>query len=374
MPAVVDSLRLATRRLLRVPAFTLTAVGTLALGIGATTAVFSVVDGILLRPLPYPQSHQLVDVGHALEVGGGLHVDQSDAGHLFYRKEAQVFGALAAYQVGAVNVGGAAGRGTSPAGAERASGARVTASLFDVLRATPAMGRPLADTDDAPGAPPVVVLSDQLWTRSFGRDRSILGRPIVIDGVLHEVVGVMPPRFHFPDAETALWLPSGIDPANYETATFDYKAVGRRRAGVTDAAVQADLQRLLRRLPDEYPGRLTAAAIEATKMRAAGAHARAWLAPVRHEPDGSGRPGRGGAATARRGVPCELVAGGAGSAGRSGGGIEGGIAGGWAGGPNLTFHCSEAMAADRDRFVAVAEARDQRSSAGDGVLHGRECQ
>ncbi|MBC7898229.1 MAG: ABC transporter permease [Cytophagaceae bacterium] len=267
MPTVVDSLRLATRRLLRVPAFTLTAVGTLALGIGATTAVFSVVDGILLRPLPYPQADQLVDVGHALEVGGGLHVDQSDAGHLFYRKENRVFEALAAFQAGAVNVGGAAGRGASPTGAERASGARITASLFDVLRATPAMGRPLAETDDAPGAPPVVVLSDQLWTRSFGRDRSILGRAIVIDGVLHEVVGVMPPRFHFPTAETALWLPSGIDPANYETATFDYKAVGRRRAEVTDAAVQADLQRLLVRLPDEYPGRLTAAAIEATKMR-----------------------------------------------------------------------------------------------------------
>lgn len=267
MPTVVDSLRLAARRLVRVPAFTLTAVGTLALGIGATTAVFSVVDGILLRPLPYPRSADLVDVGHALEVGGGLHVDQSDAGQLFYRKENRVFEDLAAYQVAAVNVGGAAGRGSSPAGAERASGARVTASLFNVLRATPAMGRTVSESDDAPGAPPVVVLSDQLWARSFGGDRTIIGRSVVIDGVMHEVVGVMPPRFHFPDAETALWLPSGIDPANYETATFDYRSVGRRRAGVTDAAVQADLQRLLVRLPDEYPGRLTAAAIEATRMR-----------------------------------------------------------------------------------------------------------
>ncbi|HEU5217484.1 MAG TPA: ABC transporter permease, partial [Gemmatimonadales bacterium] len=262
------TLRHAARRLRRAPSFSITAVLTLGLGIGATSAVFSIVDGVLLRPLPYPGSERLVDLGHTLQLTGVMRVEQSDASFLFYRRENTVFAEVGAYQPRAVNVGGRSGGAQDQAEADRATAARVSASLFPALAVSPLRGRVLVPEDDRPGAAPVVILGERLWKRNFGSDPGVVGRSVPVDGVPHQIVGVMPERFRFPESGTELWLPSGIDPARTESASFGFQAVARLKDGATVAAAEAELNRLLPRLPEAFPGRLTAGAITATRMRA----------------------------------------------------------------------------------------------------------
>lgn len=264
MTAVIRSLRHAARRLLRAPAFAVASVLTLAFGIGAATAVFSLVDGVLLRPLPYADPGRLVDLSHTLQLTGAAQVDQSDATYLYYRRENHVFTDVAAYRATAVNLATAARDGA----AERVAAARVSASLFRVLGVSPARGRAFVEGEDAPGATPVVLIGERLWRRKYGGDPGIVGRRLEIDGVAREVVGVLPATFRFPAAAAELWLPTDIDPARTQSAIFDYRAVARLRPGVTPAAAAADLQRLLPRVPEAYAGRLTAAAIEAIHMSA----------------------------------------------------------------------------------------------------------
>jgi predicted permease len=133
---------------------------------------------------------------------------------------------------------------------------------------TPLHGRALTDDDDRVGAPRVVVLGQRFWERRFGGDPRVLGRQLRIDGVSREVVGIMPARFRLPTARTDLWVPLGIDPANTASAAFDYRGIARLRDGVSIEVATADLQRLLPRVPEAFPGRLTAAGIEQIRMHA----------------------------------------------------------------------------------------------------------
>jgi len=265
LEALPRLLRHAARRLGRAPGFTVAATLTLTLGIGATTAVFSLVDGVLLRPLPWPRAAELVDLSHELTVQGVSRVPQSDGTYLYYRRANRVFSGIGAWRTVDVNLGAETGR--DAADAERAEATRASASLFAVLGVAPLRGRVFRDDEDLPGAVPVVILSEALWRGRYGADPAIVGRRIAIDGVRREVVGVMPERFAFPDAGAALWLPIGIDAARTATAAFDYRAVARLLPGVTRAAAEADLRALLPRVPEAFPGRLTAPAIGATRMR-----------------------------------------------------------------------------------------------------------
>jgi putative ABC transport system permease protein len=259
--------RHAVRRLGRAPAFSVAAALTLMLGVGATTAVFSVVNGVLLRPLPFPRSDRLVDLSHTLAISGVTHVDQSDATFLYYRKANRVFQDVAAYRSVGVNLSDP-GRGSNAARSERVAAARVSASAFGVLRVSPRLGRTFRDEEDRPDAPPVVVIGERLWERDFAGDPSIVGRRVEVDGAMRQVVGIVPATFRWPASTTELWLPIGIDPANTATAAFDYRGVARLRDGVTVERAQAELQRLLPQVPVAFPGRLTVAAIEITHMRA----------------------------------------------------------------------------------------------------------
>ncbi|MGH7719488.1 MAG: ABC transporter permease, partial [Gemmatimonadaceae bacterium] len=269
MIIVTQSLRRAVRRLLRAPAFTAAAVLTLMLGIGATTAVFSIVNGVLLRPLPYEGPAQLVDLSHSLQISGISQVDQSDATYLYYRRANRVFTDVGAYRATSVNLGPAIGSGAGDAGhAERVTAARISAGTFGVLRVAPLRGRTFTESEDRPGASPVVVITQRLWERKYGADPEIIGQQLEIDGTPHEVVGIMRGGFHFPSVGTELWVPIGIDPANTKTAAFDYRAVARLRDGASPRMAAADLQRLLPRVPEAFPGRLTAEGIELTRMRA----------------------------------------------------------------------------------------------------------
>ena len=243
-------LRHAARRLRRVPSFTVAAVFVLALGIGATTAVFSVVNGVLLRPLPYPAADRLVWLGHQIDVAGVDKADQSDASFLFYQEHASALESIGVSRDADVNLGSADG---DAARAERVAAAAVSASLFDVLRVRPIVGRGFREGEDRTTAPKVVILSHALWQEHFHGETSVIGKPIMIDGVPREVVGVMPRGFGYPSPTTQLWMPLRLDHATANAGSFNYRGVARLKNGVTLTAARSDLERVLPRLLDEFP-------------------------------------------------------------------------------------------------------------------------
>jgi len=261
-------LRQTARRLVRAPGFTLSATLTLMLGIGGTTAVFTVVNGVLLRPLPYAHADRLVDLSHTLAVAGIAHVDQSDATYLVYRSGNRVFTDVGAYEATSANVLPSTATGAGSGDAERVPAALMTAGVFRVLETGPRSGRALSDADVQPGAAPVVLIGESLWKRKLGGDPSVIGRQMMVDGVGRTIVGVMPASFHFPEPATALWIPLVIDPAHTASAAFDFRGIARLRDGVTRDAARADLQRLLPTVPVVYPGRLTVDAVRVTHMEA----------------------------------------------------------------------------------------------------------
>ena len=242
-------LRFAARRLLRVPSFTIATVLVLALGIGATTAVFSIVNGVLLRPLPYPQSDRLVSLTHTLEVGGIQAAPQSDATVLLYQEHASAFDGIAATRNMDVNLAALSASDR----AQRVKAVMATANLFDVLRVHPLFGRTFEKGEDRPGAAPVAILSYELWQDRYRGDRGIIGQRIVMDGVSREIIGVMPRGFEYPHPATALWIPVNFDPAHANAGSFNYDGVGRLRAGVTVQSAQADLAHWLPHLLEEFP-------------------------------------------------------------------------------------------------------------------------
>src|ERR1044072_6898654 len=212
------------RRLVRTKAFSITAAATLMVGIGATSAVFSLVNGGLLRPLPFERPGGLVDLSQTMLLQGLSRVDQSDATYLYYRRANHVFTDVGAYRSASVNLsGGGPGDGPGdPAAARRTEAARVSASVFGVLGIAPLRGRIFREDEDLPGAPPVVLLGAGLWRPGYAADPGIVGRRVVIDGVTRTVVGVMPERLRFPGDRTALWLPLGLDPAKTASAAFAF--------------------------------------------------------------------------------------------------------------------------------------------------------
>jgi putative ABC transport system permease protein len=269
MASLTQLFRHAVRRLVRAPVFALAATLTLALGVAGPSAVFTVIDGVLLHPMPYDHGEQLVDLSHSLVVSGILKVDQSDATYLLYRRDNRVFADVGVYRSAAVNLGGRSGSQRGDAGsAERVQAALVSAGVFNVLHASTSIGRRFSEADDQPGAPPVIVLGQGLWRRQFASDSSVVGTRLVVDGVEREVVGVMAANFQFPDFDTSLWIPLGLDPAHTASAAFDYRGIARLRDGVSVEAAAADLQRLLPEVPVAFPGRLTVRGIELTHMRA----------------------------------------------------------------------------------------------------------
>ena len=243
----------AARRLVQSPRFTLLCLLTLALGSGASTAVFSVLNGVLLSPLPYPAPQRLVALWHAAPGLGLPQIPQSPGTYLLYRDQAKSFESLALHEETEL----AMTDGNRP---ERLRAARVTASLFRVLRVTP-QGRPFLEEEERPGARPVVVLSDRLWHRRFAADPQIVGTSLRIEGVAHEVVGLLPPGFGFPSPETELWVPMTIDPADAPLGLFNPLGVARLRPGVSVADAGADLQRLLGNLTAAFPDSETAATL-----------------------------------------------------------------------------------------------------------------
>jgi putative ABC transport system permease protein len=239
MDSFRKDIQYALRALRRQPSFALITVLTLALGIGANTAVFSAVNGVLLRPLGYPQPERLHYITSQFP---GLGFDQfwvSLPEFVEFKQHNQAFSNVGAYNVGAVNLGT-----STPS---RPVSALATPELMPTLGVPPVLGRWFRDEDAAPNAPDVVILSHELWQRSFGSDRSIVGRTIRVNDQPAEVVGVMPAGYDVHDQKIELWQVLTIDPstfANRRGSHFLY-LVGRLKDGVTPRQAQADIDRLL---------------------------------------------------------------------------------------------------------------------------------
>ncbi len=242
-PALVQDslldLRYGVRALLRAPVFTVVAALTLALGIGATTAVFSVVHGVLIKPLPFRDSDALVSLKHtATELNGGPPVGISLSLFLTYARESRSFEQLGVWSRGTEHV-------TDGILLEEVTTLNVSAGTLRALGIQPALGRWFSAEDQAPGSPETVILVDSYWGRRFGRDPAIIGRQVSIDSRPRVVIGVMPASFRFLDETPDLLLPVRIDPATLTLGGFNYEALARLAPGVTVEHASADIVRML---------------------------------------------------------------------------------------------------------------------------------
>ena len=241
---LVRDARYAVRQLLRTPAFTVVAVATLALGIGATTAIFSVVNGVLLQPLPYPESDRLVRIHEIVPQYGLFSV--APANFLDWRQQNHVFERIAAYSPGSATL-------LRTEGPERIQGALVSWDLFQTLGTAPALGSSFTAGQDVPGANDVVVISDALWRQEFEGDPGVIGRAINLNGAAVTVIGVMPPGFYFPTRTAQFWRPIAINPVNATRGGHFLGVVARMNSGVTVQRADAEMKALAERLAREYP-------------------------------------------------------------------------------------------------------------------------
>ncbi len=236
-------LRYGARMLWKKPGFTLIAVLTLSLGIGATTAIFSVVNAVLLRPLPYPDAHRLLYIGQQYRSGIA---GSGEPKFMFWREQSQSFEAMACYS----NFGGASGNLSSGNEAEFVRGVRVSEDFFRVFGVAPAMGRVFTREEDAPGNARVAILSDGLWQRRFGARPDLLGQTIMLNDQLVTVVGIMPPTFRF-GGNADLFLPMQAQPG--ANADPNAEVVGRLKPGVTLAQAQAELKAVAEKYRTAFP-------------------------------------------------------------------------------------------------------------------------
>jgi len=252
MQSLVQDLRFGLRMLARNPMFTLIAVVTLTLGIGANTAIFSVVDAVLLRPLPYPDANRLVFLWSTMNGQGVPQSGSALPDYLSWRDQNRVFEGLAGFYYGDFNLS------ADSAAPERVQGAYITANFFQVLKLSPAQGRLFANDEEQFGKHRVVLLSHALWQRRFGGERDIVGRQIKLAGESYTVAGVMPRGLPFFDnlPEVELWTPIAFAP-NDNMATRNnhfINLVGRLKPGVTREQAQADASAIARRMEEQEPG------------------------------------------------------------------------------------------------------------------------
>ena len=240
-----SDLRQAARRLCGNAGFTVVGVLTLALGIGATTAIFSVIDGVLLKPLPYPESGRIVALRHTAPGIGIQELNLSISLYFTYREENRVFDEVGMWTTGTAGITGLA----EPEEVETLS---ATCDFLRVLRIRPALGRAFTPADDAPNGERTVILSDAWWKSRFGGDPSVLGRRILVDGYAFEVIGVLPPGFGFMDQKFSLLLPFRADRAAVKLISFCCQGIARLKPGVTMAQANADVARMIPMAPAKF--------------------------------------------------------------------------------------------------------------------------
>ncbi|MGH7573834.1 MAG: ABC transporter permease [Longimicrobiales bacterium] len=247
MSEFASDVKYAARTLRKSPGFMMVAVLTLALGIGANSAIFSVVNGVVLKPLPYAQPDRLVAIYSQFPTLGFDEFWISPPEYLELKERARSYDAIGAHRTGTISLGG----GESPM---RVTAAIATIDLFRALGVNPLLGRTFTEEEDIANGPAAVVLGEGLWRRAFGGDPGVIGRTVEVDGAPSTVVGVMPSGFDVADAGVEAWVPAQLDPANRENRGSHYlNLIGRLRSGVPPEQAQRELVGLVQRWEEENP-------------------------------------------------------------------------------------------------------------------------
>src|SRR5215472_877303 len=230
----------AVRRLARSPVFSVAALVTLALGIGANTAIFSVVHGVLIKPLPYPDSQSLVGIWHAAPGVSGItgDINCSPTMYFTYREEGRTFQDLGLWSNGSATV-------TGVGEPEQLQALFVTYGTLQALGVQPAAGRWISQADDTPRSPDTVMLMYGYWQRRFGGSASVVGSTLTVNGKPRSVIGVMPRTFRFLSAEADLIMPQRFERNKIFLGNFSYQGIARLKAGVTLQQANTDVSRLL---------------------------------------------------------------------------------------------------------------------------------
>ena len=237
----------AVRVLSKSPAFATIAVLTLTLGIGATTVLFSVVNGVLLNPLAYPRSEELMAVSETRP--GDQHSPIEYPNFLDWQRETRTFASLAIYRNQDYNMSGRAE-------AQRLSGYMISAGFFSTLDVQPILGRTFRPDDDIPGAAPVVILGAGYWQRAFGGSEDAIGQSLRLNSISYQIVGVIPADFTFYGHDRDVYTPIGqwTDPSFRDRRiSMSVRAFGRMRPGITRQQAQADMDSVARHLAGEFP-------------------------------------------------------------------------------------------------------------------------
>ena len=239
MAIIAGQLQQVARRLRRAPAFTVITLLTLAAGIGANTAVFSVLEGVLLKPLPYPQAEQLAAVRLTAPGINLKDFELSPSDYFIFREQSATFQDIAMYQDDSVSV-------TGMAEPERVDALIVTDGMLPLLGIPPMLGRVFSRADDTKGAPDTAVLTYGYWRRKWGGDPNVVGKTIIVDGKQRQIIGVMPKRFHFLDhSDPAIITPFQFDRNKTNLGNFSYNGVARLKPAATIEQVNADMARML---------------------------------------------------------------------------------------------------------------------------------
>jgi len=247
MDALVSDIRFAFRSLAKSRTFTVVALLSLALGIGANVTVFSLVNALAFKALPFPEANRLVDLHElsATKLCAGCGVGTSYPGFIDWRANTRSFSQMGAYIERPFNISGTEN-------AERIGGALVSAETFPLLGAHPVLGRSFTQDDDRVGATPVVMLGDAIFARRYGSDRRIIGQTIRVNGVPHTVIGVMPPRFRFPEFAD-LWVPFAPNAAGGTREERDFGVVARLMPVVSMAMANEEMHVIAKSLEERYP-------------------------------------------------------------------------------------------------------------------------
>ena len=239
----------AFRSLKRAPLFSVTVILALTIGLGSAAAIFAIVNGVLLRPLPYGHPDRLVGAWHDMPSLSMHHAPQTPGTYLTYKKLAKSLASIGVYQQGSANVSDPDGR----AQPERMSVAYASADVIPLLEIPPILGRTFTAAEDAPKGPNVAVISEGLWRTRFGGTRDVIGKKLLVFGRPTEIIGVMPARFRFPSGNTQMWLPLQLDPNAQFPGGFNYPGIARLEPGVTLESAQRELANVLPRIVEVSP-------------------------------------------------------------------------------------------------------------------------
>jgi putative ABC transport system permease protein len=247
MSTLLQDLRFAARSLAKKPGFTFVAVVTLALGIGANTAVFSVVNTVLLRPLPYPQAERLVFVWEGKTTDPKAEDSLSPHNFTDIHDRNQSFDSYFAFNNTSFTL-------TADNQPEALGGVQVSADFGRVIGLSPQLGRMFTAEEDSPGKEQVALISDGLWKRRFGANQQIIGQSVQLNGEPYTLIGVMPPNINFPGRSTEVWTPLALEVAKYSRGTSFLQGAARLKPGITPAQAQADAEKIAEQMKIEFPG------------------------------------------------------------------------------------------------------------------------